>query len=212
MDSTHNSWPMRFGASVMLAIALLAWPATWHMAYAQALPQTTGGWDTSQQPEVDLSWVVSQLDEGLAENALINRRAQRLLRGDTGRDLARTPNLVTDTPVESSRLPNLNADPNEAAQAASQAARIQPLSQADIVNGAQQGSDAGQGMMGSVRGIAVDMERVNPDQHRTRQCDRDAPRRDCTGCSRSASLGRGNLSKPRNPRRRFGTEPPQLAS
>ena len=167
MDSTHNSWPMRFGASVMLAIALLAWPATWHMAYAQALPQTTGGWDTSQQPEVDLSWVVSQLDEGLAENALINRRAQRLLRGDAGPDLTRTPNLVTDTPVESSRLPNLNADPNEAAQAASQAARIQPLSQADIVNGAQQGSDAGQGMMGSVRGIAVDMERVNPDQNQT---------------------------------------------
>src|SRR5574337_1127006 len=118
MDSTTQSWPMRAVAYVMLFIATSVWPASWHMAYAQALPQglvNTG----ADAPWTDESWTVSQLSDDATERAAINRRAARLLRGDGPEMPLRGPKLDTDS--EPVRLPNLSVDPNDEANAKKQA-------------------------------------------------------------------------------------------
>ncbi len=164
MDSTTQSWPMRAVAYVMLFIATSVWPASWHMAYAQALPQglvNTG----ADAPWTDESWTVSQLSDDATERAAINRRAARLLRGDGPEMPLRGPKLDTDS--EPVRLPNLSVDPNDEANAKKQAAKIKALSQGELVQAAQQGSDAGQSIRNGYGFDALDTRRVEPDQNQT---------------------------------------------
>lgn len=159
METRKLSWPMRLVAHLMLAVCTLGWPATWHMAYAQGLPQLA-----ADSNPTDMSWVVSQLGDN-AEQALINKRAARLLRGDGGIEIIRGPKLDQDE--EPVRLPRLDKDPDEEQQAKKQASRLQPLTQSELIQGAQLGSDTGQAIMGTVDNMGLDTQRVEPGSNQT---------------------------------------------
>lgn len=159
MASNKISWPMRFGAYVMLFIALGVWPASWHLAYAQGLPEL------SPQRDVDTSWLVSQLSGQDPEQELINKRAARLLRGDPSQEIIRAPKI--DSIQDDVRVPNADKAPDEKTLAEQQAARVPQFSQTDIVQGAQRGSNAAQGFTNKVENISLDTKRVDPEVNQT---------------------------------------------
>ncbi len=154
-----------FVGRIMLAIASTVWPLTAQMAYAQAVAQ----FPVQQQQEDDTaSWLVAQLtaDEQSEQN-LINKRASRLLRGETNNATLRTPNLQEDTTLPT-RAPDLSVDPNDAQRAQAQANRsVKPLTQQEMVQGAQRANDAGLTFMNRVEPPVVDMQRAEPGVNQT---------------------------------------------
>lgn len=159
MQTNKKSLPMRLGAYLMLVLSTFGWPAMWHTAYAQRLPEIM-----MRSDSVDLSWMVSQLDNDV-EQALINKRAARLLRVDNEPEFIRAPRIDQDNTQP--RLPRLDQSPDDILQAERQASRINPLERSEIVEGAQKGSDAGQSMMGKVDNVVLDTERVDPGLNQT---------------------------------------------
>ena len=145
MDS-QTSKPMRIGAGLMLAYAAYVMPAMWHMAYAQSLP-----YQAPTTAQIDAATVrgkeFAAQDEATSDT-LINQRAAKILRGSyQGSGQLRSPNLMEDSaPI---RTPKIIADPNEEANAERQAARaVKPLTQQEMVQGAQSGSNIGTTVFG----------------------------------------------------------------
>lgn len=165
MQQHIRPWPVVLVGRLMLAIAVVVWPLTAHVAYAQAIEQLPI--TPSQEAEAS-SWLVAQLTaDDLNEFNLINRRAARLLRGDGAPAPLRTPNVEEDA-TQRTRAPDLSTDPADEQRAKAQADRaLQPLALPELIQGAQRGSDAGQEMMGRVNPPTLDMERVEPGQNDT---------------------------------------------
>ncbi|KLR59016.1 conjugal transfer protein TraN [Diaphorobacter sp. J5-51] len=164
MESKKLAWPMRMVAYLMLFIATSVWPASWHIAYAGGLPQglITPDSGTSWSDE---AWVVSEANDDLADRALINKRAARLLRGD-GHDLPlRGPRL--DSEPDKVRLPNIKQDPDEEAYANKQALKIKELTTGEVVNAAQRNSDAAQEMVNEIGKDTLETKRAEPDENQT---------------------------------------------
>ena len=141
----------------MLAVALFAWPATWHMTYAQGLPYIE---QTSNSNWLDESFQIAQATIDPIEQKLMNQRAGRLMKRDSA-EILRQPNVEYDADV---RMPNLNRDPNDKEMADKQAAKLKEVTDKEIIESAQRGQDAASSFIGKVRGdVKLELERADPE-------------------------------------------------